>query len=80
MRPDERGRFLDEARRVAPALVVVDAALRPGVDPEEVQQRVLNDGSRFSVYKRYFTADALAAELGEGDTLIAGTWFVVVRA
>ena len=51
---DDRERFLAEARRLAPELVVVDSALREDVEPEERQERVLNDGSRWEVYKRYF--------------------------
>ncbi|TQN43177.1 methyltransferase family protein [Blastococcus colisei] len=77
--PDERAAFLTEARRVAAELVVVDSALRPGVEAEEWQRRVLNDGSRHGVYKRYLGADQLAAELG-GEVLMAGTWFVAARA
>ncbi len=77
---DERERFLAEARRVGPELVVVDAALRDDVDPEEPQERILDDGSRYEVYKRYFTADGLTAELGGGETLHAGRWFVAVRS
>lgn len=77
---DRRGRFLAEARRLAPELVVVDSALRDDVEPEEHQERVLNDGSRWEVYKRYFEAGALAAELGGGQTLFAGRWFVAVRS
>ena len=76
----ERSRFLTEARRVAAELVVVDSALRPDVEPEELQERVLDDGSRWQVYKRYFTADGLAAELGGGVTLLGNQWFVAVRA
>ncbi|MGH2997205.1 MAG: class I SAM-dependent methyltransferase, partial [Gaiellaceae bacterium] len=76
----ERRRFLEEARRVAAELVVVDAARRPDRELEERQERVLNDGSRWEVYKRYFTAEGLAAELGGGSTLHAGRWFVAVRA
>ena len=76
----DRERFLAEARRVAPELVVVDSALRDGVEPASIQERTLNDGSRHEVYKRYFTADGLAAELGGGETLHAGTWFVAVRS
>ena len=53
--PDERRRFLAEAQRAAAELVIVDSALRPGVGPEEHQERVLNDGSRHTVYKRYLT-------------------------
>jgi ubiquinone/menaquinone biosynthesis C-methylase UbiE len=76
----DRERFLAEARRVAPALIVVDAALREDVKPEEWQERVLNDGSRWTVYKRYFTPDGLLAELGGGRVLHAGRWFVAVAA
>jgi len=32
------------------------------------------------VYKRVFTGDQLAAELGGGVVLYEGRWFVVVRA
>jgi ubiquinone/menaquinone biosynthesis C-methylase UbiE len=76
----ERERFLGEARRVAAELVVVDSALRPGVEGEERQERVLNDGTRWEVYKRYFAPSELARELGGGRTLFAGRWFVAVRA
>lgn len=76
----DRERFVSEARRVADRLVVADSALRPDHDPEERQRRVLNDGSAFEVYKRYFDADALAAELGGGTVLHAGEWFVVVSS
>jgi demethylmenaquinone methyltransferase/2-methoxy-6-polyprenyl-1,4-benzoquinol methylase len=65
---------------VAPELVVVDSALREDVEPEEQQERVLNDGSRWEVYKRYFEPAALARELGSGQTLFAGRWFVAVRS
>ena len=76
----DRLTFLGEARRVASELVVVDSALRPEVEPEEVQERILNDGSRWDVYKRYFTPAVLADELGGGTTLYAGRWFVAVRS
>jgi ubiquinone/menaquinone biosynthesis C-methylase UbiE len=76
--PAEREPFLDEARRVAGELVVVDSALRDDVPPEEHQQRVLNDGSRHSVYKRFFAPSELAEELGGGSVLHAGRWFVAV--
>ena len=76
----DRLTFLGEARRVASELVVVDSALRPDVEPAEVQERILNDGSRWDVYKRYFTPTGLADELGGGATLHAGRWFVAVRS
>jgi ubiquinone/menaquinone biosynthesis C-methylase UbiE len=75
----DRGRFLAEARRVAPELVVIDSHLQPGHEPEEWQQRTLNDGSRHTVYKRHFTGPGLAEELGGGEVLLDGEWFVAVR-
>jgi ubiquinone/menaquinone biosynthesis C-methylase UbiE len=76
---DARPRFLAEARRVGEELVVVDSALRQDVSPEERQERVLTDGSRHQVYKRFFTGSGLAEELGGGEVLHAGRWFVMVR-
>jgi len=76
----DRTRFLAEARRVASELVVVDAAVRPDRDRAGTQERILNDGTRWEVYKRYFEPDEIAAELGGGETLFAGRWFVAVRA
>lgn len=76
----DRLRFLAGARHVAGELVIVDSALRPGVEPEEWQERILNDGSRYEVYKRYFAPETLLEELGGGEVLFAGTWFVMVQA
>lgn len=78
LEPGAREAFLAEAARVAPRLVVVDSAVRPDHDRVEWQERVLNDGSRFQVYKRYFDGDELAAELGGGTVLHASDWFVMV--
>jgi ubiquinone/menaquinone biosynthesis C-methylase UbiE len=78
LREDERERFLADARRVAPELVVVDSHERDGHQPEEEQQRTLNDGSVHQVYKRYFTGAGLADELGGGEVLFDGRWFVMV--
>ena len=74
---DQRERFLDEARRVGDELVIVDAAGEPR---DEWQERALKDGSRHRVYKRWFTGQALAGELGGGEVLHDGDWFVVVRS
>jgi SAM-dependent methyltransferase len=78
--PRDRDRFLAEARRVAPELVIVDAALRHDVEPDEYQERVLNDGSRWTIYKRFFTAQQLLEELGGGRVLYDGRWFVAVAS
>jgi demethylmenaquinone methyltransferase/2-methoxy-6-polyprenyl-1,4-benzoquinol methylase len=76
----ERTRFLAEARRVAPELVVVASV--PGADDpvERYEERILNDGSRWTVFKRVFSGEQLAEELGGADVLHEGRWFVVVRA
>jgi SAM-dependent methyltransferase len=76
--PGERTAFLAEARRVADELIVVDSALRPGVEAEQWQERVLNDDSHHWVYKRYLCGDQLAEEIG-GQTLLDGQWFVAAK-
>jgi demethylmenaquinone methyltransferase/2-methoxy-6-polyprenyl-1,4-benzoquinol methylase len=80
LEPVEREQFVAESRRLAPELVIVDSALRPDVQPEEIQERVLNDRSRWTVLKRYFTGAGLAEELGRGRVLHEGRWFVAVSA
>jgi ubiquinone/menaquinone biosynthesis C-methylase UbiE len=75
---EQRARFLLESRRVARGLVVLDAAIRDDVEPEQIQERALNDGSVHRVFKRYFTGSQLASELGGGDVLFEGRWFVIV--
>jgi ubiquinone/menaquinone biosynthesis C-methylase UbiE len=76
----ERAAFLAEAWRVAPELVVIDSARGPDGEREAWQERILGDGSRHTVYKRWFTPRALLAELGGGEVLHAGPWFVMVRS
>jgi ubiquinone/menaquinone biosynthesis C-methylase UbiE len=76
---DDRQRFLEEAARVGLELVVVDSARAASDLDEEVQARVLSDGSEWTVYKRWFTGQGLAEELGGGDVLHDGHWFVAVR-
>jgi len=78
LEPGERSAFLEEAARVGHELVVVDAAVRPDHEPEEIQHREL-DGETWPVLKRYFTPSALAGELGGAETLYEGPWFVMVR-
>jgi len=78
---DERERFLAEAHRVSLELVVV-ATFRAFERPaERYEERILNDGSRWQVYKRYFEPDALLAELGGGEVLFHGErYFLMVRS
>ena len=76
----ERRRFLAEAHRVAPELVVVASVPGAGDPLERYEERILNDGSQWTVFKRVFTGEQLTAELGGGEVLHEGRWFVVVRA
>jgi demethylmenaquinone methyltransferase/2-methoxy-6-polyprenyl-1,4-benzoquinol methylase len=76
----QRAAFLQEARRVAPELVIADASRERSHTAEEWSERVLRDGSNWQVYKRWFTPDGLLGELGGGEVLHAGPWFVVVRS
>jgi SAM-dependent methyltransferase len=71
-------RFLTQARRLAPELLVIDSARRDDVPAERMDPRVLEDGSRHAVYKRWFEPDELVAELGGGEVVHAGRWFVAV--
>jgi ubiquinone/menaquinone biosynthesis C-methylase UbiE len=75
----ERERFLSEARRVAPELVVLGSRRRDDEEAARWEERPLKDGTVWPVFKRVFDPDALAAELG-GEVIHAGAWFVVVRA
>ncbi len=81
LREPERASFLSEARRVASELVIGEPTLRFSPDgyPEGFEERVLSDGSRHEIYRRYFEAEGLAKELG-GRVLFAGEWFSVVVA
>lgn len=80
LHPEQRARFLVESRRIAPTLVVFDAMLHDDVEPEQIQERTLNDGSSHRVFKRYFTASQLSSELGDGRVLFEGRWFVMVSS
>jgi ubiquinone/menaquinone biosynthesis C-methylase UbiE len=60
----KRRDFVDEALRVASRLVLVEQAWRPGLEEETWEERLLGDGSRHRVFKRYYTAERLAAEHG----------------
>jgi demethylmenaquinone methyltransferase/2-methoxy-6-polyprenyl-1,4-benzoquinol methylase len=76
--PEERAAFLAQARRVAGELLVIDSAPREGTARETWDERVLNDGSRHRVFKRFLTGPELAAELG-GEVLMDGRWFSAAR-
>jgi SAM-dependent methyltransferase len=76
--PAERRRFLEEAARVAPELLLVQQ--RGAEHREGPEQRTLEDGSVHEIYKVLFTADSLLAEVGGGELLYEGPLFLVVSA
>jgi SAM-dependent methyltransferase len=61
---DVRRALVSEALRVAPELTVIAQAWRPGLPEETWEERSLADGSSHRVFKRYFTPERLALELG----------------
>ena len=76
----DRGRFLAGAQRVADQLIVVEPTPEwtPSGLADGWEKRVLSDGSRYEIYRTYFTAEALAGgELG-GRIRFAGRWVVMV--
>jgi ubiquinone/menaquinone biosynthesis C-methylase UbiE len=74
----ERVRFLGEARRVASELVIVGPLRRPERPAARWEERVLEDGSRWQVYKRFFEPDLLLEELGGGRVLFTYEDFFVM--
>jgi len=76
----ERLRFVGEARRVAPELVIVGSRLKEGEQPERWEERVLRDGTRWQVFKRVFEPDELLEELGGGRVLFTYADFFVMVA
>jgi ubiquinone/menaquinone biosynthesis C-methylase UbiE len=76
----QRLTFLAQARRVAGELVVVGSVRRDEIEPVRWEERLLKDGSRWRVYKRYFRPEELLEELGGGEVLLANRWFVMVRS
>ena len=75
---EDRGRFLAEARRVGEELILVEPTPEwvPSGRAEGWEERGLSDGSRYEIYRRYFTADTFAEEL-DGRMLFAGRWMVM---
>lgn len=76
LRPEEREQFRAEARRVASELVLVEQ--HAGYH-EGLERRRLADGSEHEIYKVYWTAEVLLAELGDAE-LVHDGMFLVVRS
>ena len=78
--PDRRAAFLAEARRVGHEIVVVEDGRSPDAPKEEWREVELGDGSHHRMHRHAFTAPELSVELGGGQVLHEGRWFVVVAA
>ena len=76
---DDRMRFLEEAKRVAPRLVLLDPPCQPDRPAEGARHRELLDGSRYVIYKKYFRPDELLEEIGGGRVLLSTSWFLAVE-
>jgi Methyltransferase domain len=76
---EQRRPFLSEARRIGTELVVIDARRPPSVPAEHWQRRTLGGRETFSVFRRHFKSEALAAEI-DGRSLFSGRFYVVVSA
>ena len=74
-----RLRFLDEAKRVAPSFIVLDSPYQPDRPGEGPQERELLDGTRYTIYKKYFHPTELVDEIGGGRILLSTTWFLAVQ-
>jgi hypothetical protein len=64
--------------RVASGLVLVEQAWPTGLPEEIWETRILSDGSEHRVFKRYFTATSLSAEVG-GEVLLDTPSLIAVR-
>jgi hypothetical protein len=76
---DDRVLMLQEARRVAAGVVILDAGRPEGVRAEEWQERSLPDGSRYRIYRRHFEPEVLASEI-DGEVLFAGSFYVLAAS
>jgi SAM-dependent methyltransferase len=78
--PDRRVAFLAEARRVGHEIVIVEDVRQSDAPKEEWREVDLGDGSHHRMHRHAFTASELSDELGGGQVLHEGRWFVVVVA
>jgi SAM-dependent methyltransferase len=75
---DDQGSFLREARRVGEELILLEPTPEwtPSGRTQGWEERRLSDGSRYQIYRRYFTTETFVEELGS-QILFAGRWMVM---
>ena len=76
---DDRLRFLEEARRVAGSVIVLDSPAQSDRPAEGMRERELLDGTKFVIYKKYFEPEELIEEVGGGRILLSTSWFLAVE-
>jgi hypothetical protein len=67
-------------RRVASELVVFETSDALAEKAKQWQERTLSEGSRYVIYRRYFTAEDLVEQIGGGRVHFDGDHFVVVAS
>lgn len=75
----DRDRFVAEARRVAPKLIVLDSPIQDDREAEGPQHRELLDGTKYVIYKKYFRPEELVEELEGGRVVLSTSWFLAVE-
>jgi SAM-dependent methyltransferase len=75
-----RADLVQEMRRVADEIVILDQLADDGRFREGPEDRELLDGSRMTVHKCYFTVDQLLREMGGGEVLMDGPVLAMIRA
>jgi ubiquinone/menaquinone biosynthesis C-methylase UbiE len=73
---DDRCALLGETRRIARQLVIIDAGRPQGVPAEHFQSRTLGNGDTFTVFRRHFEGEELAAEI-DGQALFVGRFYIL---
>ena len=74
-----RVELVNDMRRVAAEVVILEQVAPDGKFREGPEERDLLDGTRMVVHKCYFTVEQLQEELGGGEVLMDGPAFAIVR-
>ena len=75
-----RAELIQEMRRVADEIVILEQLAEDGRFREGPEDRELLDGSRMTVHKCYFTVDQLLREMGGGEVLMDGPVLAMIKA
>jgi len=79
LEPTSRADLLAELMRVSAEVVILDQLSESNRFREGPERRQLQDGTRHTVHKCYFTTDRLLEEVPGAEVLMSGPVFVAVR-